>query len=183
MLPHRSPQIASLNRSPFLLSSSSSSPQIAPLAASVASSLKSRAQLPPLWREADEKLMRLCYKAMGLSERSALATCLQASEIALPTALKYMAVLKKGNNNSILNGQEQPVEVDLGKELQFHSTFICPIAKTPATSENVPVLLKCGHVISTEAMDRIVRLSRFNRFKCPTCPKEQTPAETVPLAL
>jgi hypothetical protein len=52
------------------------------------------------------------------------------------------------------------------------------------SADNPPVLLKCGHVMSSLAMNRILRSSRLNRtgrFKCPTCPREMTPAEVIPL--
>jgi hypothetical protein len=49
---------------------------------------------------------------------------------------------------------------------------------------NPPVLLKCGHCISAHAMEKIVRNLRLARkFKCPTCPQEQTHADTLILHL
>jgi hypothetical protein len=45
---------------------------------------------------------------------------------------------------------------------------------------NPPVLLQCGHCISYQAMDKIVKTLRLTRrFKCPTCPKEQAPSEVL----
>jgi hypothetical protein len=43
---------------------------------------------------------------------------------------------------------EIPVSMDLGKEYQYHSIFICPVTKEISTVDNPPVMLRCGHVLS-----------------------------------
>jgi len=49
---------------------------------------------------------------------------------------------------------------------------------------NPPVMLACGHCISYQAMDRIVKTLRLaRRFKCPTCPREQSPNEVLILQM
>jgi len=45
-----------------------------------------------------------------------------------------------------------------------------------ASNENPPMLLKCGHVICRNSMARIMKPN--NRFKCPTCPTEQSSTES-----
>lgn len=74
---------------------------------------------------------------------------------------------------------ETTQSVDLGDQFQYHSVFVCPVTKNESSASNPPVLLKCGHVISKAAMEGIARVSRSGRFKCPTCPREQTPAEAL----
>ncbi len=68
------------------------------------------------------------------------------------------------------------VPIDLGKDLQFHSSFICPVSKEETSASNPAILLQCGHVISENAMKDLEKSSRTRNkhFKCPTCPNEQT---------
>jgi len=64
------------------------------------------------------------------------------------------------------------VEVDLGKEYQFHSIFACPVSREQSTKDNPPVMLVCGHVISKASMSKLVK-GPSSRLKCPYCPTEQ----------
>lgn len=87
------------------------------------------------------------------------------------------------NGAAASNGDDERrslLELDVGPAFQYHSTFVCPVTREQGSASNPPVMLKCGHLISTSAMERIVRQLRMTRkFKCPTCPREQTPAEVV----
>jgi len=57
-------------------------------------------------------------------------------------------------------------------------------ASSAGSSSNPPVMLKCGHCISQHAMEKIVRTMRMpRRFKCPTCPQEQSHTEVLILHL
>jgi len=106
----------------------------------------------------------------------------RASEIALPKRAKYAAILRSGNG--LLEKKDiAPPEVDLGKNMQFHSTFVCPISKEQSTSKNPPILLWCGHVISQEAMMKITRTRRSNHVKCPTCPVETAISSTKKISI
>ena len=44
----------------------------------------------------------------------------------------------------------------------------------PATADNPPMLLPCGHVLSHGSVTKLARGSRNVRFKCPYCPLETT---------
>jgi hypothetical protein len=102
---------------------------------------------------------------------------------------------------------EVPVEAPMPPDLQFHSVFVCPVSKQQCDpAENPPMLLACGHVraqphflakytvigfhsvsacvlqvISEESMQRIA--STRVRFKCPTCPVQQTPQQAMALKI
>jgi hypothetical protein len=56
---------------------------------------------------------------------------------------------------------------------------VCPVSKELATVSNPPVLMLCGHLIAHDTMLSIVAASRYHKFKCPTCPQEQTPEDCV----
>ena len=86
------------------------------------------------------------------------------------------------NGESLRDLSNADIDLDLNRALTFHPLIICPVIKEACTQDNPPVMLRCGHVISQMAMDNYVRNLRMTRrFKCPTCPKEQTPQETLVL--
>ena len=64
------------------------------------------------------------------------------------------------------------VEVDLGKKMQFHSIFVCPVLREESTLENPAMLLRCAHVVSRDAIRKLRRQPQL-RFKCPYCATEQ----------
>eukprot|EP00117_Sycon_ciliatum_P049165 scpid93716/ scgid34901/ Protein RMD5 homolog A len=74
-----------------------------------------------------------------------------------------------------LDRNELMVEVDLGDRCLFHSLFACPILRRENTE---PMRLRCGHVISKEAEDK---LRAGMRLKCPYCPDETLTAEATRL--
>lgn len=123
------------------------------------------------WLRTKQGFESIFCKCRGLAGKDPLLVATLASNIALPKRLKYTSVLRNGGR--FLEAKDRALlEVNLGKNMQFHSTFVCPISKDQATIGNPPVLLECGHVISKEAMSKIVRTRRTGRVKCPTCPTE-----------
>ncbi len=110
-------------------------------------------------------------RAKGFAGVDPLAVAVMASDMAMPKRLKYESVLRSGAQ--FLEEKDMaPLEIDLGRHLQFHSTFVCPVSKQQASPANPPVLLCCGHVISKEAMEAIAQTRRGGSVKCPTCPAE-----------
>lgn len=124
----------------------------------------------------------VCLRRLQLPRSDPVLTSFVVGTQVLPNILKVSRLIKE--NAGLLGDDEvleSQVDVELSAEHQYHSTFVCPISREQASAANPPVLLKCGHVISRSAMQQVARVSRLNRFKCPTCPQEQTQAETLVL--
>jgi len=123
------------------------------------------------------------YHSIGLPLLDPLFTTLDAGFTCLPHTLKVQQLISE--NPGLLQTEDDSIKADihLGDHLQFHSTFVCPISKDMATEANPPLLLKCGHAISTDAMLKIISSSPRRNFKCPTCPTEQRPCDTLTLHL
>ena len=104
-----------------------------------------------------------------------LLTLLRAASAACPQLAHYQ---------QLRVASSQALEVDIGGMTPFHSTFICPVTREASHEGNEPVMLQCGHLISAAAMEKIVRGLRMTRkFKCPTCPREQTPQDVITVTL
>ena len=114
---------------------------------------------------------------------------LVASTYSLPQyhfAQKYMLKTMAGKNKAgagalactNLKSKEMPCEVDMGPDFNFHNIFICPVSKE---TSSYPVLLKCGHVISKQSMNKLSRNNPKATIKCPTCPQEMTPESGISL--
>ncbi|POM73966.1 RMD5 family protein [Phytophthora palmivora] len=128
------------------------------------------------WDEIHDAVIRACCRLRRVPYRSYLETCLSAGVSALPAMRKLIAVMdsKLADWASM---EELPVEIPIAKELRFHNVFSCPVSKEESTPENPPILLKCGHVICRSCVKRF-SYNMTRRFKCPTCPIEQTESET-----
>lgn len=48
------------------------------------------------------------------------------------------------------------IEIDLGQENRYHSVFACPILRQQSTESNPPMRLLCGHVISRDALTKLI---------------------------
>eukprot|EP01135_Chromosphaera_perkinsii_P009413 Nk52_evm89s1737 gene=Nk52_evmTU89s1737 len=132
---------------------------------------------PILWSEISHSFTRDCCTLLGLSYDSPLYVSVTIGCSALPTLLKMAAVMQSNNggNSKVWNQtNELPVEIHLPNEYQYHSVFACPVSREQSTDENPPMQLPCGHVICKFSL---LKLSKGNRFKCPYCPSEQTPAQ------
>ncbi|KAL3660659.1 hypothetical protein V7S43_014413 [Phytophthora oleae] len=131
------------------------------------------------WDEIYDAVIRACCRLRRAPCRSYLETCLSAGVSALPAMRKLVTVMdsRLANWSSM---EELPVEIPIAKELRFHNVFSCPVSKEESTPENPPILLKCGHVICNACVERF-SYNMTRRFKCPTCPVEQTESETSKL--
>ncbi|CAN0035384.1 unnamed protein product [Choristocarpus tenellus] len=133
-----------------------------------------------LWSTAFHTLFADGCRVSGLPKESLLAVTFQAGTVALPTLIK-MASVVQSSNQSWDNLTELPIEVALPSSMRYHSFFSCPVSRELSTPGNPPVLLKCGHAVLRSSMSRLAR--NGSKFKCPTCPTEQTDHETLPLVL
>jgi len=71
-----------------------------------------------------------------------------------------------------------PVQVKT--HAHFHSEFWCPITQEQTDNHsNPPMLLTCGHVVAKSSISRIAKSRQ--RFKCPTCPTEQSVEAATPI--
>ena len=102
----------------------------------------------------------LYLRLHNLPTHSPLLTLLQASSLVYPQLIHYQSLPLSSSSISL--------ELDLGSNFPFHSTFICPVTREPSHVGNEPVMLPCGHMISVSAMDKIVRGQRSmsRKFKC-----------------
>lgn len=64
-----------------------------------------------------------------------------------------------------------PVEIKISRGSNYHSLFVCPVLKTLCVGNNGPVMLECGHVISSNAATVLSKEGTLNSFKCPYCPE------------
>ncbi|KAL0907264.1 hypothetical protein M5K25_025822 [Dendrobium thyrsiflorum] len=125
---------------------------------------------PSHWENMIEEVSQQFCSQMGQSHASPLSVVISAGVQGLPTLLKMASVMAaKGQEWQAM--KQLPVPVDLGRELQFHSIFVCPVLREQGNDENPPMLMPCGHVLSKQS---IVKLSKSNTraFKCPYCPLE-----------
>ncbi|ONK58722.1 uncharacterized protein A4U43_C09F15990 [Asparagus officinalis] len=118
-----------------------------------------------------EELTQQFCSLLGQSNESPLTVAITAGVQGLPTLLKLATVMAATKKQEWQTMKQLPVPVDLGREFQFHSIFVCPVLREQGSEENPPMLMPCGHVISKQS---IVKLSKSSSrpFKCPYCPLE-----------
>ncbi|KAJ4714620.1 protein RMD5-like A-like [Melia azedarach] len=125
---------------------------------------------PNNWVTVAEELTRQFCNLVGQSYESPLSVTIAAGVQALPPLLKFMTVMaaKKQEWQSM---KQLPVPVELDKEFQFHSIFVCPVSKEQSTEDNPPMMMSCGHVLCRLS---ITKMSKNNSrsFKCPYCPSD-----------
>ncbi|KAJ7946817.1 Protein RMD5 like A [Quillaja saponaria] len=127
---------------------------------------------PIHWEKLTEELTRQFCTLLGQSNESPLSVAVAAGIEGLPTLLKLANVMavKKQEWQAM---KQLPVPVELGKEFQFHSIFVCPVSRDQGSEENPPMLMPCLHVLCKQS---IMMLSKSSTriFKCPYCPAEAT---------
>ncbi|PKI83280.1 hypothetical protein MVES1_003106 [Malassezia vespertilionis] len=145
--------------------------------------------VPPLYRSAVTSLstsyeqiaeqLYADYCALaGIPQRGPLQVSVDVgANIALRRIIKARSVMKD-SKNGWSQADELPIEIPLPAELQFHSTFLCPVSKEPGTENNPPMMLPCGHVL---CRDSLTHVARGVRVKCPYCPVESNAKDALRL--
>lgn len=52
------------------------------------------------------------------------------------------------------------IEIELGMKCWYHSVFACPILRQQTSDSNPPIKLICGHVISRDALNKLINGGR-----------------------
>lgn len=135
---------------------------------------------PINYSEIEEMFITNACALLELNNRSPLSVVVDAGCIALPALLEMnQSLAKQGVQNVWQLRDELPIEIPLGRRLQFHSTFSCPILKQQSTEGNPPMRLVCGHVISRDALHKLSNSTTGNKLKCPYCPIEQVLSDAI----
>ncbi|KAJ7943809.1 Protein RMD5 like A [Quillaja saponaria] len=124
---------------------------------------------PANWDSLAEEFKRQFCNLLGQSHDSPLSVTVAAGGQVLPPLLKFMNVMAGKKQVESMN--HLPVPVELDREFQFHSIFVCPVSKDESTEDNPPMLLSCGHVLCKQSITKMSKNST-KIFKCPYCPTD-----------
>ncbi|XP_028574361.2 E3 ubiquitin-protein transferase RMND5B isoform X2 [Podarcis muralis] len=127
------------------------------------------------WTEICEIFTRDACALLGLSVESPLSVSFAAGCVALPVLMNIKAVIEQRQCTGVWSHKDElPIEIELGMKCWYHSVFACPILRQQTTDSNPPIKLICGHVISRDALNKLIN---GGKLKCPYCPMEQSPAD------
>ncbi|KAL5556660.1 hypothetical protein UlMin_038896 [Ulmus minor] len=126
--------------------------------------------LPTNWDKVADELTRQFCNILGQSYESPLSVTIAAGVQGLPPLLKFMNVMVS-KRQEWQTMKQLPIPVELDREFQFHSVFVCPVSKEQSTEENLPMWMSCGHVLCKQS---ILKMSKNSTrpFKCPYCPSD-----------
>lgn len=127
---------------------------------------------PSNWDIVAEEFARQFCNILGQSCESPLSVTIAAGVQGLPPLLKFMAVMA-GKKQEWQSMKQLPVPVELDKEFQFHSIFICPVSKEQSSDDNPPMMMMCGHVLCKQSISKMSK-NNSKPFKCPYCPTDIT---------
>ncbi|XP_022762854.1 protein RMD5 homolog A-like [Durio zibethinus] len=130
---------------------------------------------PTHWEEFTEEITQQFCSLVGLSYQSPLSVAIAAGVEGLPTLLKLANVMA-AKRQEWQAMKQLPVPVELGKEFQFHSVFVCPVSRDQGSEENPPMLMPCLHVLCKQSIMKLSK-SSSRTFKCPYCPTEASAAQ------
>ncbi|XWS67560.1 hypothetical protein CRYUN_Cryun04dG0016700 [Craigia yunnanensis] len=129
---------------------------------------------PTHWEEFTEELTQQFCSLVGQSYQSPLIVAIAAGVEGLPTLLKLANVMA-AKRQEWQAMKQLPVPVELGKEFQFHSVFVCPVSRDQGSEENPPMLMPCLHILCKQSIMKLSK-SSSRTFKCPYCPAEVSAA-------
>ncbi|KAL6067572.1 Regulator of gluconeogenesis Rmd5 [Balamuthia mandrillaris] len=125
------------------------------------------------WEKVKQRFVHDCCSLLGLPETSPLPTIVKGGCAILPEWIKMAEIMQNNKLHPWSSLTTLPVNNEY-KELHYHSLFFCPVSKESCTSDNPPMLLICGHIISKTSLNKLPTRGTRARFKCPYCPTEQT---------
>ncbi|XP_050205509.1 protein RMD5 homolog [Mercurialis annua] len=134
---------------------------------------------PANWNLVANELTRQFCNLLGQSFESPLSMTVAAGFQGLPPLLKFMTVMS-GKKQEWQTMKQLPVPVELDREFQFHSIFVCPVSKEQSSDENPPMLMICGHVLCRQSITKMSKNST-KTFKCPYCPSDIDATQCRPL--
>uniref|UniRef100_A0AAA9S9J3 Required for meiotic nuclear division 5 homolog B n=1 Tax=Bos taurus TaxID=9913 RepID=A0AAA9S9J3_BOVIN len=127
------------------------------------------------WAEICETFTRDACSLLGLSVESPLSVSFASGCVALPVLMNIKAVMEQRQCSGVWSHKDElPIEIELGMKCWYHSVFACPILRQQTSDSNPPIKLICGHVISRDALNKLIN---GGKLKCPYCPMEQNPAD------
>lgn len=130
---------------------------------------------PTHWEEFTEELIQQFCSLVGQPYQSPLSVAIAAGIEGLPTLLKLANVMA-AKRQEWQAMKQLPVPVELGKEFQYHSVFVCPVSRDQGSEENPPMLMPCLHVLCQQSIMKLSK-SSSRTFKCPYCPSEASAAQ------
>jgi hypothetical protein len=130
--------------------------------------------LPTNWEKLAEEFAQQFCNLKGQSSTGPMGMTVAAGGQVLPIILKLMTVLTAKREWHSM--KQVPFPLDLHKEFQFHSVFVCPVLREQGSDDNPPMLLPCGHVLSKQSTMKLSKNSSRS-FKCPYCPLEASTSE------
>jgi hypothetical protein len=119
------------------------------------------------WYSVSSSLLKCCCRMNDVADSSPLEALVETGIAALPTLVKVLEMMKSGagegsaDEATLWDADELPVAVPLvSRKRQHHSVFSCPVSREQSTVSNPPVLLKCGHVICRNTMQKFTETNR-----------------------
>ena len=124
---------------------------------------------------------RLALLAEVRRTYGSMSVLISTGSRALPELRAYQKLVgseSRITRKSWTESSELPVQVET--HAHFHSEFWCPVSQEQTDNlTNPPMLLVCGHVVAKNSILRIAKSRQ--RFKCPTCPTEQSVDSATPI--
>ena len=119
-------------------------------------------------------LERDSKRIVGLPAENPLQTVFRAGVLTQPQFMKVKDIINKKDENGKGNDMEIPYAAELDKSFNYHSMIVCPISKEVCSPDNSAMMLKCGHIVSEQSIKKMLISRNKKKFKCPTCPNEQS---------
>nr|XP_019566584.1 PREDICTED: protein RMD5 homolog B isoform X4 [Rhinolophus sinicus] len=104
------------------------------------------------WAEIQDTFTRDACSLLGLSVESPLSISFASGCVALPVLMNIKAVIEQRQCTGVWSHKDE----------------------LPTSDSNPPIKLICGHVISRDALNKLIN---GGKLKCPYCPMEQNPAD------